>query len=525
MPTATLNASGDTFICEAPLLSTVNFGDESGLDARYEWASSAAYDTKALVQFDLSAIPSDVALSPVVRLYCAALEYTDGLTPVVKVYGLRVAFVEAQATWVIRSTGNNWTTAGAESTASDYYATEYGSLDLTTVTQGAWIEITLTSTLTKADLTNGLLLWVDHATVPNPVSGGDVAAIGFWARDYSSATYAPQLRLTYSSEGTPVASLNTVSAVTAVSSSAKQFVVTFMDDTAIDYSSIATDNCTITGPHGYSESATLVSVDVESDGTPRVATYSTPPPSGGWSWLTNGVYTIAIGANQVCDTSSNYVAAGTLGTFSCNISGAPTLRYEAYHTPTGEPFDGDAANHTISIIYGNTSGSPWSTAREVDAAGKPGLYEVDLTAAQGAEAMLSLYGTSTTANVRIRPVLNIPGPNYVPEVDAVKFAGDADAPGQLVDELKSIARGVVQDNVSNSTTVLYTTLPQRGTNGYANQFATQGLDSGTTPFSKTRFILSSADSGSDTVLTFEREWAAPPAGTSIAVKGNEEAAV
>jgi hypothetical protein len=119
----------------------------------------------------------------------------------------------------------------------------------------------------------------------------------------------------------------------------------------------------------------------------------------------------------------------------------------------------------------------------------------------------------------------VPGPSYNPEVDAVKFGGDANTPGYLNDELNSIARGVVQDNVGNSTTVLYTTLPLRGTNGYANQFATVGLDSGTTPFSKTRFILSSADNGADTVLTFERAWAAPPAGTSIVVQGNEEAVV
>jgi len=306
----------------------------------------------------MSAVPADIALSPVLRVYCEVVSYTAGLTPVVKIHGLQVAFVETEATWNIRSTGNNWTTAGAGSSASDYYATAYGSLDLTTVSNGAWVEIPLTSTLTKADLTNGLLLLIAESTVPSPGYGGDDAQFAAYSREYSSGTYAPQLKLTYSSGGVPVASLNTVAAVTAVSSSAKQFSVTFSDDTAIDYSSIATGNCTITGPHGYSDSATLVSVDVATDGTPRVATYSTPAPTGGWSWLTNGTYTIAMVATQVCDTSSNYVAAGTLGTFACNIAGAPTLTYCAYHTPTGEPFDGDAANHTISIIYGNTSESP-----------------------------------------------------------------------------------------------------------------------------------------------------------------------
>jgi hypothetical protein len=260
-----------------------------------------------------------------------------------------------------------------------------------------------------------------------------------------------------------------------------------------------------------------------------VATYSTPAPTGGWSWLTNGVYTIAISANQVCDTSANYVAAGTLGTFSCAISGAPTLRYYAYHTPTGEPFDGDSANHTISIVYGNTSGSPWSTAREVDAAGKPGLYEVDLTAAQAAEAWLSLYGTTTTSNVRIQPVLNIPGPSYNPEVDAVKFGGSSTAVDNLKADALSIIPGAVFDDAGDhtgTTTVIYTTLPQRGTDGYKFQFVTFGQDAAAALRGVTRYILSSADHDTYTQLTLETALSAPPANAvTLIVQGNEEAKV
>jgi hypothetical protein len=420
---------------------------------------------RGLIHFDLSAVTGGIALSPVLRVKLIHAYYNATPTAaVLNVYCLRVGFVESEVDWDNRSAGVPWGTAGCGNTTSDYYSTVVGSVDAEDLRghEEEVFEISLTSSLTKEDLQYGLRLDLSSYVE------GESATITWYSRE-NGTSKAPQLQIAGSVSGDPEAVLGSIASIVADSSSAKQFTVTYSDDTAIDYSSIATGNCTITGPHGYSESATLVSVDVESDGTPRVATYSTPAPSGGWSWLTNGVYTIVLGANEVCDTSTNYIATGTLGTFVCAIASVTTLRYYAYHTPTGEPFDGDAANHTISIVYGSTSAYPWSTSREVDAAGKPGLYEVDLTAAQGAEALLSLYGTSTTANVRIKPLLNIPGPSYTPEVDAVKFAGDANAPGKLVRELNAMATGAVFIDGSHaaSTTAFWTTLPLRA-DGYGN---------------------------------------------------------
>lgn len=95
---------------------------------------------------------------------------------------------------------------------------------------------------------------------------------------------------------------------------------------AIDYSTLATGNIRVTGPLGYDEIGTLVSVDTESDGTPRVATYSIPPPEGNiWCWQYNGTYTVSMVADEVSDLAGNYVAAGTLGTFACDIDGEPIL--------------------------------------------------------------------------------------------------------------------------------------------------------------------------------------------------------
>jgi hypothetical protein len=272
-----------------------------------------------------------------------------------------------------------------------------------------------------------------------------------------------------------------------------------------------------------------VSVDVNSDGTPRVATYSTPAPTGGWSWKTNGTYTISLGATQVCDTSSNYIAAGTLGTFTCAISGAPTVTYRAYHSPTGEPFDGDAANHTATIEYGGKLESPWSEPYELDAAGRPGWYAVDLTDAQAVQACLSLCVKSATENVRVDSVDNITGPLYVRPADTQAIDGSTTGATNLKADALSIIPGTVFDDAgthAGSETVIYTTLPQRGTNGYKFQFATFGQDAAAGLRGVTRYILSSADVDTYTQLTFETALSAAPADdVTLIVQGNAEAKV
>jgi hypothetical protein len=55
-------------------------------------------------------------------------------------------------------------------------------------------------------------------------------------------------------------------------------------------------------------------------GTPRTATYQISAPGRAWDNADNGIYTVALQANQVGDTAGNPVAAGALGTFSVNVS-------------------------------------------------------------------------------------------------------------------------------------------------------------------------------------------------------------
>jgi hypothetical protein len=524
MPTTTLYADADSYIDYQN--SGVNYGSGDSLYVGYvfNFYTGILRISKTTLHFDVSAIPTGVALNPVLRL---RLDYTmfDEMAATLRVYRLRASFVEAEVTYLIRSTGNNWTTAGIGDSSADYFEPEDAEVTLSDWfgVSNVWVEIPLTSTLTQADIANGFKLDVYGGEL------GDNVIAKFWSREFSDGTYKPELRLTYSVGDVPTAVLTAVASITADSASAKQFVVTYADDTAIDYSSIATGNCTVTGPHSYSESATLVSVDVASDGTPRVATYSCPAPTGGWSWAANGTYTITLGENEVCDTSTTYVPTGTLGTFICAITGAPVVRYQAYSARTGWPKTGDGANHAIRLVYDDgTTAAPWGSPYEVDPVNMPGIYAVDLTAAQ-ALLRFDLAGVSSTENVLIRPRFGVHGPEYTPEVDAVKLDGDATAAANLKADALSIIPGAVFDDDGThdgSTTVIYTTLPQRGTNGYKFQFVTFGQDAAAGLRGVTRYILESADVDTYTQLTFETALGSVPANAvTLIVQGNAEAKV
>lgn len=543
MPTSTLYADAANGIMAA--LPDGTFASPYEVQLGYSWFLGQANPTKCLLHFLMSGIPTGVALNPVLRLRVVNAAYLAGLSPTFSVFRLREAFVNAEATYNRRSSGNNWATAGANSSASDYYSPAEATLNLADLVDDEWIEIPLTASLTATDITNGIKLEIDEATVPDP-EGGDYASVNFY-RSAASGAYQPELQLTYTESGDPTATLSAVSSITSESSSAKTFVVTYADDGgAISYASIATGNCTVTGPHSYSESATLVSVDTAGDGTPRVATYSVPAPAGGWDWTANGTYTIAMVASEVCDTDTNYVEAGTLGTFTCAIAGAPSVYYYATHASTGEPFTGDVANHTVTVAYGDVTGSPWSSPREVSAANNPGWCAVDLTETQAVQPLVSVYVKSATEDCRILPVNNIPGPSWVPAAtvsgtvnasitqingttfsgakvpaDAQAIDGDDDTPALLNRELKAALLGTVfvDGSHASSTTEFYISTNYAGDN-YANMVI--GFDTG--DLAGSYFDISAGVVDGDYVkITLATAAASAPAnGVLVSIGGNKE---
>ena len=76
--------------------------------------------------------------------------------------------------------------------------------------------------------------------------------------------------------------------VTAAGGTTETFTVTYADNVAVNVSSLDSNDVRVTGPNGYNQPATLLSVDNSGNGTPRTATYQMAGPGGGWDLLDNG---------------------------------------------------------------------------------------------------------------------------------------------------------------------------------------------------------------------------------------------
>ena len=126
----------------------------------------------------------------------------------------------------------------------------------------------------------------------------------------------------------PNASLNATNITTAGTS--KLLTVTYTDNVAIDVTDLNNSDIRITGPNCFNQLATFVNLNINTNGTPRTATYQIVGPAGVWDSTDNGLYSVLMEPNQVSDTSNNnFVASGLIGTFTVDIPIPNTLRIEA----------------------------------------------------------------------------------------------------------------------------------------------------------------------------------------------------
>ncbi|WP_197047602.1 hypothetical protein, partial [Planktothrix serta] len=65
------------------------------------------------------------------------------------------------------------------------------------------------------------------------------------------------------------------------------------DNQAVKVSSLDSQDVRVTGPNGFEQLANFVSVDTNSDGTPRTATYRINAPGGSWDSNEAGNYSVA----------------------------------------------------------------------------------------------------------------------------------------------------------------------------------------------------------------------------------------
>jgi glucose/arabinose dehydrogenase len=97
------------------------------------------------------------------------------------------------------------------------------------------------------------------------------------------------------------------------------FDVTYLDDSAVDIATLGNGDIRITGPNGYSQTATLVRLDDDVNASKRVATYEVVAPGNGWDRADDGLYTVSLVAGQVADTSGNTSPAATLGSYRVSL--------------------------------------------------------------------------------------------------------------------------------------------------------------------------------------------------------------
>lgn len=147
---------------------------------------------RALIQFDLSGIPAAATiLSATLALWANADFSSNART--LRAFRLKRAWVEAEATWNIYSTGNNWESAGGFGEA-DCEQTDIGSLALTdseTVPAFKLIPLTASAVQEWVDGTltnNGLLLKMDTESDD---------AYRYDSSDSATAAQRPKLTVVY----------------------------------------------------------------------------------------------------------------------------------------------------------------------------------------------------------------------------------------------------------------------------------------------------------------------------------------
>lgn len=98
-----------------------------------------------------------------------------------------------------------------------------------------------------------------------------------------------------------------------------RFTVTYSDDTNVLASSLGTGDVLVKGDGNYARTARFVSIDNNANGKNRTATYEVKGPKGRWNASRNGTYSVWLKANEVKDTSGNWMPGKQIGTFAVEI--------------------------------------------------------------------------------------------------------------------------------------------------------------------------------------------------------------
>lgn len=166
----TIYPTSDTYISDASWgagFNTTNYDTATTLKVADSWGGTD-WSQYALMTFDISTVTS--VASAILRLYRLNDGNNAGTTT--NNFGVRKilrAYNPTQVTWVVYSTGNNWTTAGAVGVGTDVSATSYGKTSWYAGNgYDTWLDIDITSLVAEClvlgETTMRLIIGTDVAT-------------------------------------------------------------------------------------------------------------------------------------------------------------------------------------------------------------------------------------------------------------------------------------------------------------------------------------------------------------------------
>lgn len=192
-PTTTIQpASKDTLLNQgAP---TTNYGSNNVLAVESACGAGCAgnYNERTIIDFSLTSLPTGAIItSSTLSLYYenSAGSPSGRTVWVYPIIGAGVNWVQAQATWNVYSTGNNWGTAGGD------YSTTNGASTTVPSSTNVWMNWTVTS-LVSSFWSNGT---TTHFLLKDGTEGNNPAKQElFWSSDYAvDTTKRPKLVINY----------------------------------------------------------------------------------------------------------------------------------------------------------------------------------------------------------------------------------------------------------------------------------------------------------------------------------------
>ena len=263
----------------------------------------------------------------------------------------------------------------------------------------------LTLARIQTNLTEGIYyLWVRNSGAGNPTNSSPDGYTPYG----SIGQYFITGSMAASGSIIPPGATLQVTDITQPGIGAKQFTVTYSDNVAIDVGTIDGNDILVTGTNGYARVASLVSVNISSNGTPRVATYSVVPPLGStWTAGDGGIYSVWMQTNQVRDTEGAAVAAGKLGQF--NVSVPHAIYFASMDTNPGWTLESQW-QYGKPMYPGGTGPTNGFTGTNIIGFNLSGNYPNRLATAYATTPPINCTGT-TSLTLRFRRWLGLRGPD------------------------------------------------------------------------------------------------------------------